>query len=420
MIIISYFSNLPLQTNPEFASKCYNGCMSIQLAYDLLILLGLGLTGWFVLAKLRLPAAEVLGPMVLIGTLRALQVEVPTSPDFLFPTAQVFIGIFVGSMLNRDTVQEIKPMALSALVIIAWAVSVALIVGFLLARFSTLDLYTAILSASMGGLPEITVIALASGASVAVIIVMQMLRMVGTVLLFPFILKILENKEKKENNIPEVYSHAAGTNPFIEAKKTEIPDDQGKNTSSVSMLGQTLNRKNLNLLRRTIKNSWKSTLTTLTLAVTGGLLFNLFGVPAGLLIGSTTFVAAVSVAGFPVSSLSPRLLSLLLVFIGITVADNISPQTFITMADPDFVIPILIATIFMFASSFGIAWIIFRLTGWDYPTSFLAAAPGGFTIMTALAVKHGRDPVKVSMLHLCRLLSLKLFIPFIFLYLMSR
>jgi len=394
--------------------------MSIQLAYDFLILLGLGLTGWFVLAKLRLPAAEVLGPMVLIGTLRALQFAVPTSPDFLFPTAQVFIGIFVGSMVNRNIVQEIKPMALSALAIVMWAVSVALFVGFLLARFSTLDLYTAILSASMGGLPEITVIALASGASVAVIIVMQMLRIVGTVLLFPFILKILENKEKKGKRGSALTSHTAGTNPFIEAKKAELSHGQRQNKSLVSMLEQTLNRKNLNLLRRSIKNSWKSALATLILAVTGGLLFNMFGVPAGLLIGSTIFVAASSVAGFPVSSLSPRLLSLLLVFIGITVADNISPQTFITMADPNFVIPILLATIFMFASSFGIAWIIFRLTGWDYPTTFLAAAPGGFTIMTALAVKHGHDPVRVSMLHLCRLLSLKLFIPFIFLYLMSR
>jgi len=64
-----------------------------------------------------------------------------------------------------------------------------------------------------------------------------------------------------------------------------------------------------------------------------------------------------------------------------------------------------------------VAWIIHRLTGWDLPTSLLAAAPGGFTVMTALAIKHDLDPVKISMLHLCRLFTIKMFIPFIFMWL---
>lgn len=63
-------------------------------------------------------------------------------------------------------------------------------------------LYTAMLSASMGGLPEITVIALASGAGVTVIIVMHMIRMLGTILIFPLLLKWLEERETRSSKKP--------------------------------------------------------------------------------------------------------------------------------------------------------------------------------------------------------------------------
>ncbi len=378
----------------------------MQTISDIALLFGLGLIGWFLLNRLRMPASELIGPVIIIGALRAMQVNLPTSPDFLFPAAQIVIGIFVGSMLNRDAVRELKPMAVSAVVIIAWALSVVFVAGFFLARFSALDLYTAMLSASMGGLPEITVIALASGAEVTVIMVMQMIRMLGTVLLFPLLLKWLERRENSSAGIAALKPGSGGGAAEPEA------------TPPGSPLKLTFNRAKLHKLGFAFKDSWLRVLVTLAVASTGGLLLDALGVPAGLLVGSTIFVAAVSVAGLPVSRLSPRLLDLLLVFIGITVADNISMETLTTMVDPDFLIPILAATAAMFATSFGVAWIIYRLTGWDFPTSFLAAAPGGFTVMTALAIKHDRDPFKVSMLHLCRLLSINLFIPFVFMFMM--
>jgi uncharacterized membrane protein AbrB (regulator of aidB expression) len=48
----------------------------------------------------------------------------------------------------------------------------------------------------------------------------------------------------------------------------------------------------------------------------------------------------------------------------------------------------------------------------------LAAAPGGFTIMTVLAVKYNKNPFQVSMLHLVRLLAIKSVVPLVFLFLL--
>ncbi len=393
--------------------------MFIQVLSDLILLFGLGLAGWFLLARAQIPTSELIGPVAIIGTLRALQMDLPTSPDFLFPVAQIIIGIFIGSMLNRDTIRELKSMAVSAVIIVAWALSVAFVIGFFLARYSVMDLYTAILSASMGGLPEITVIAMASGAGVAVIIVMQMIRMLGTVLLFPVLLKYIEGRKTKSANRQDVKLEKGIETTSEAAENCEQVSSQIRKYSYSDRIKTHINRETVRRMGRAFRESWFRILVTMIIATAGGLLLEILGVPAGLLVGSTIFVATASAAGIPVSSLSPRLLDLLLVAIGIAIADNISLDTFDTMLNPEFVIPILIATAIMFATSFGVAWIIYRLTGWDFPTSFLAAAPGGFTVMTALAIKHGLDPLKVSMLHLCRLLSINIAIPFVFLFLMN-
>ncbi len=394
--------------------------MFVQILGDFLLLMGLGVVGWFLLATIRMPAAEVLGPVVLIGAMRALHLDLPLSPPFLFSVVQIVIGIFIGSMLNRETVRELKPMFLPALIVIGWALSIIFIIGFFLARYTALDLYTAMLSASMGGLPEITIIALASGAGVAVIVVTQMFRLLITIFTFPFILKWFEKKKPSPVNS----ARDAVTNPADNQTGGNHPVKKGKagliTADLKSRVKMFFSYKTLERFHRSFRMSWARILFTLAVAASGGLLFMKLGVPAGLLVGATVFIASVSIAGAEVSRLSPRLFDLLLVYIGITIADHISFEMISTMGNLDLLLPILIATAIIFATSFLTSWIICKVTKWDYPTCFLSAAPSGFTLMTVLAVKYGLDPIKVSMLHLCRLLSIKLFLPFLFMYLMSR
>lgn len=410
-----------------------------NLVLEIALLFALGLTGWLLLSLVRMPASEVLGPALLIGALRVMEIELPASPGFLFQGAQVVIGIFVGSMLTRDTLRELKPMALSALIILAWVLSIVFFIGFALSRYSELDLYTAMLSASMGGLPEITVIAIASGAGVAVIVIMQLLRLLGTIFIFPLVLGHIDKKEKRpkkeiRGNLPvktmndsackaDIETELGGNKNLNGKAKTDISSNAGINKSFIfyyDRIKAHFTYEKLAHVIYSIKESWLRVIITLAIASVGGVLVEWIGVPAGLLVGSTVFVGTASVLGVPVSRLSTTLFNLLLVLIGITIADIVTPDTFTPMGEAAFLVPILLATAFMFATSFLVAWIIYRITSWDFATSFLAAAPGGFTVMTALAIKYNRDPFKVSMLHLCRLLSINIFIPLVFMFLMRR
>ena len=396
---------------------------------DALLVFGLGLGGWQVVTRLRMPAPEILGPVILIGALRIWHIiDLPSMPGFFFPVAQVILGIFIGSMLDRKAARELKSMALSALVIVGWTLSMIVIIGFFLERYSVMDLQTALLSASMGGLPEITVLAMASGASAAVIIVMQLIRMLGSIMLFPVLFQKLEDK-KTGNNKQSVMVSVLDTEdrpekPALEQGnyKADHAHHQADNNprqiiSFPDKIKLSLNRRAIRQQAQFFKKSWKKILLTLVVATAGGLIFESLGIPAGLMIGSIIFIATASLTGLPVSRISRSLLNILLVAVGINVAESITLDTILTMTQTEFVLPILIATTVIFASSFGVAWIIHRLTGWDLPTSLLAAAPGGFTVMTALAIKHDLDPVKISMLHLCRLFTIKMFIPFIFMWL---
>ena len=396
--------------------------MLVQSIVDLVILFGLGVSGWLLLKISRMPAAEIVGPVLIIGALRVFDVELPYSPDYLFPAIQVILGIFVGAKLTKDTLLELKSMASSALVVIIWSLLLVFIIGFFLDRYSVLDLYTAMLSASMGGMPEITVIALASGANVAVVIAMQLIRLVGAYIIFPIVLNLLESKEARESQ-NEIYRRKNDDSDLFEIKRKNKPTNKKLinkyNFFAISSLGQNLNRASIIKILDYFRVNWEKLLTSMAVASAGGVIFEYLGVPAGLMVGSTIFIAVVSVIGIPISKFSPRLLDIMLVFFGITIADNIEIETIMIMADTAFLIPIIIAATIMFTTSFGVALLIYRLTGWDYPTCFLAGSPAGLYGMTALAAKHNRDPFKISMLHLCRMLAVNTVIPFIFMYLMS-
>jgi len=73
----------------------------------------------------------------------------------------------------------------------------------------------------------------------------------------------------------------------------------------------------------------------------------------------------------------------------------------------------------VFLTALVVAVLIQRMAGWDLPLSLLAAAPGGFTVMTAIAIHYGYDPFRVSMVHLARLLAIKTVVPVVFAFVLG-
>ncbi len=395
--------------------------MFLDLLWDALLLFALGFCGWLLFKILRLPVAALLGTIFVIGALRAFQVELPPSPPLLSPFIQVFLGIYVGTRVTKETVQELKGLFLPALIIVFWALSVVFSLGYVLSHFAAIDLNTGILSSSIGGLPEMTVIALETDADIAVVIVMQSFRMVATVIVFPFMLRYWVKTENHSERTGPVMSVAGKPGGEGNAR---LPGPNGKRRPVRELVAAARDRLLAGFqAEQNPGRAWQAGMeklawsaATLALAVGGAWLFLAAGVPAGAMVGSMVFVAFASVWGVKVKAPSHGLFGLMLVGVGIMVSDNISPETLQLLLSGALIIPLLFSTALIFCSSFLVAYILSRALKWDFLTSFLAAAPGGFTVMTALAVSSGRNPFHVSMLHLCRLLVLKTAVPLAFMF----
>jgi len=378
---------------------------------DTVMLFIAGLAGWALFSKFNLPVAPFLGSLFLVSLLRFLGLELAETPAFLFPLLQVGLGIFVGTKVNRQVLRELRPIFTSALTIVAWALAIVFLLGPLLARLTALQQHTTILASSMGGLPEITMIALAIDADLGFIILMQAFRMMGTVFLFPFILKKwVDNKSSTTTDFPGI-NHTSGTSGNTGA--SSIKEAVFNLYSGLFLTGKKPLQKRL---IKYFRPAGKGILVSAA-ALSGGFLFHYAGIPAGAMVGATIFVSGISLAGINPGTFPPTLFNLMLAALGLTVADNIMPESVAELADPLLLGPALFATALIFITSFLVTLLIKRVSGWDLATCFLAAAPGGFSIMVALAGKYNLDPMRVSILHLCRLLSLKTVIPLVFAYL---
>lgn len=372
----------------------------------LVVLFALGAAGWAVFRWVRFPVPSLLGALAVIGALRALDLPVPDSPQHLYPVVQMLLGVYVGTQVDRDAVRRLKSLVVPAVLIGIWALLLVFVFGWVLGRVTWLDTYTAVLSSSVGGLAEMIVLSMAVGADVAVVTIIQMFRMLTAIAVFPLLFRRML-----------LAAPANGVAQPVGAPVSRMADDPDCATAVADLRDPEHGRDSH---RETIA-AWLTTqphqlLFTLALAAAGGWVFSTLGVPAGMMVGAMFFVAGASVAGLPVRSLHPLVVDLLMLSVGIMVTDNVSPDTTAVLASGALLGPLLISTAVVFASSFFMGWVIHRVSGWDPPTSFLAAAPGGLTVMTLLAAHYGKDSFRVSMIHLARLLVIKTIVPFVFMF----
>ncbi len=396
--------------------------MNLEISLEILLLFSLGLCGWVLFRMIRVPMAPFLGTVAVIGLLRCVHVDLPTAPDNFTIFIQLVLGLYTGSRVTRETVWYLKGMIVPAIIIIVWSLFVAFGLGAVLAIFTGLDLYTAILSSSMSGLPEMTMIALDLNLDVSVVIVMHLFRIVLTTTSFPVILSLWlrsgNSKIRTQNKTSlSKQNHLQETSDGYSQQNKPLGLSYPLNHMKESWRRCCLYLRDLGRSFKRIKadsSSVRVILLTLMIAFTGGIIFMSLKVPAGAMVGSTLAIASISILGFRIKTPPPFLFNFVIIGAGIIVSNNLSPRAVETIISGELLLPIIISAVFIYSCSLLIALLISRIAKWDFPTSMLAAAPGGITLMPALAIAYGKDPLRVSVLHLCRLITLKAVLPIVF------
>lgn len=147
-----------------------------------------GLAGW----KLGLPQGVLLGSLIAIALANVsgwFQTQKLPAP-VLF-VMYVLIGIELGAGVDRETVRSLANAWIPAVAFIVVLMGVTVISSLVIARFTDLDLPTALFGTSPGAISGITAMAGATGANVAVVVAMHTLRVTALVFAIPWIYKLL-------------------------------------------------------------------------------------------------------------------------------------------------------------------------------------------------------------------------------------
>ncbi|PTM53315.1 AbrB family transcriptional regulator [Desmospora activa] len=154
---------------------------------------------------------------------------------------------------------------------------------------------------------------------------------------------------------------------------------------------------------------WSRTALTLLCALLGGWLGHSLRIPAGPMIGSMVGVASVQLIGFPLGAFPSWLPIGLQICLGAMLGLKITRQTLVDLQSVW--APAIIVALLAVAFGVIVGWLISRVAGWDYLTSYFSAAPGGMSDLLLIASTTEADTSKVMTLHLVRLVTVILTVP---------
>ncbi|HEU0165173.1 MAG TPA: AbrB family transcriptional regulator [Thermomicrobiales bacterium] len=146
--------------------------------------------GWLGL-RLRIPAGALLGSMMVGLIPGGLDIGPVAWPPFVLPVAYLLLGARVGSRFDGDVLRRIRTLLPY---IIGFVLGLCLLcagIGWTLAATTDIDLLTALLATSPGGIDSATIAALATGANVPMVLSMQIVRLLIMVIAGPFLIRRL-------------------------------------------------------------------------------------------------------------------------------------------------------------------------------------------------------------------------------------
>lgn len=160
-----------------------------------------GPEGWLVTAAVapagvalgrlvRLPAATLLGPLAVAGTLALAEPFGSfTVPALLQETAFILIGLQVGLKFTAATVREVGRLLVPVLLCILALMVACFGLAVLLAATTDVSLLDAYLATTPGGLYAVVAVAFGAGANTTFILAVQSLRLLVMVLLAPLVVR---------------------------------------------------------------------------------------------------------------------------------------------------------------------------------------------------------------------------------------
>jgi len=155
---------------------------------DAIQLLVIGLAGAVVASLLDIPAALMIGPMLVVSISKLAGLDLGKAPRAYSEIGKVLLGTFIGATFNRQALDQLGHLLPPAVAAMLAMIGTGLALAWMLSRLTHLNVATALFSLTPGGMAEMVAVAQESSADLGVVATLQFLRYNSVVILAPVII----------------------------------------------------------------------------------------------------------------------------------------------------------------------------------------------------------------------------------------
>jgi membrane AbrB-like protein len=158
-------------------------------AGDWLLVAVVAIVGAWAGRLVRLPAATLLGPLLLAGAIALVDADVLTVPPLAREVAFALIGLQVGLRFTVETLRATGRLLLPVMATILTLMAGSFVFALGLAATTSASLLESYLATTPGGLYAVVAVAFGAGADTTFVIGVQTVRLLGLVVLAPLVVR---------------------------------------------------------------------------------------------------------------------------------------------------------------------------------------------------------------------------------------
>ncbi len=329
---------------------------------NIILTLIASLTVGMLFMKLKVPGGVLVGGIIgtTILSMTTGMAEMPFTARLI---AQIIAGAFIGSSVDREDLKKMKTIYKPFLIVFVSLVAVNLVAGTLVYKFGPLDRLTSFMCCVPGGMGDTPLIASELGAEMPPVVIMQFVRMVVGIGVFPSLIMFATKDEGQT---------------VVENVKTDEPKKK-QQVSSVPM-----------------------TVGSLLVAGVFGVIGRKLGVPSGALLFAIITILVMKLAGVPI--VYPKWIKRAAqVLSGAYIGCSVGIDTLYML--PHLIIPALIIVGVYMINAFITGNIIHKVCGISKRESMLMVTPAGATDMALISADIGVNSPNLVVLQIVRMLT---------------
>lgn len=337
----------------------------------ILITVAVGMLFGCIAIKLKIPAGGMLGALFAVAAFNIITGDAYFPSQFKVMT-QTISGLFIGCKITKGELKALKKVIKPAVLNMVLIIAACLGMGVCLYLVTDYSIATCAFATAPGSMTDMALISVDMGADTSVVSVLQLVRLITILGLFPtlfgFIIKKVEKKQPQTDA-------AADTSDTQEEAAAKSP---------------------------------KNIVITLAVAAVGGTIGAVSGVPAGALCFSMIAVAVQNV--LTGTAYMPGILKKFAqICAGILIGESVTRDAVINLKYS--IVPALVMIICLLGIVLLLAFILYKTSNLSFTTALFSCAPGGASDLTLIAGEFGANVPQASIIQTLRVVCVVLIYP---------